>query len=56
MRKDVRIKNGEIVLHKVMAKAKHGILQCVPVRPLKEGKGMILGLDTKELRDETERT
>jgi hypothetical protein len=38
----------------MVAMAKHGILQYVPVRPLRKTKGMIPGLDTAGLHDETE--
>ncbi len=51
LRREAKIKPGD----KMVAIAKHGILQYVPVRTLKETKGMIPGLDTEELRDETER-
>ena len=50
IRREAHIEPGD----KMVAIAKHGILQYVPVRPLKETKGMILGLDTKNLRDETD--
>jgi hypothetical protein len=36
----------------MVAIAKHGVLQYVPVRSLKETKGMVPGLDSKGLRDE----
>jgi hypothetical protein len=39
----------------MIAIAKHGVLQYVPVRSLKETKGMALGLDSKDLRDESDR-
>jgi len=52
LREEAHIKPGD----KMVAIAKHGILQYVPVRPLKKTKGMVLGLDTSELRDETDRT
>ena len=51
LRREAHIKPGD----KMLAIAKHGILQYVPVRTLKETKGMITGLDTENLRDETER-
>ena len=51
LRKDAKIKPGD----KMVAITKHGIIQYIPVRPLKETKGFILGLDTEELRDESER-
>ena len=51
LREEAHIKPGD----KMVAIAKHGILQYVPVRPLEKTKGMVLGLDTNELRDETDR-
>ncbi|MDG6909587.1 MAG: AbrB/MazE/SpoVT family DNA-binding domain-containing protein [Nitrososphaerota archaeon] len=51
LRQEAHIKPGD----KMVAIAKHGILQYVPVRPLSKTKGMVAGLDTKELRDETDR-
>jgi AbrB family looped-hinge helix DNA binding protein len=51
LRQDANIKPGD----RMVAIAKHGILQYVPVRPLKQTRGMILGLETEGLRDETER-
>jgi len=51
LRQEANIKPGD----KMVAIAKHGILQYVPVRPLSRTKGMMSGLDTGELRDETER-
>lgn len=51
LRKEAKIKPGD----KMVAITKHGIIQYIPVRPLKETKGFILGLDTEELRDESER-
>ncbi|MDG7007912.1 MAG: AbrB/MazE/SpoVT family DNA-binding domain-containing protein [Nitrososphaerota archaeon] len=50
LREEAHIKPGD----KMVAIAKHGILQYVPVRPLSKTKGMVPGLDTKELRDETD--
>ena len=40
---------------RMVAILKNGILLYVPVRPLRESKGMIRGLDTRDLRDETDR-
>ena len=40
---------------RMVATLKNGILLYVPVRPLRESKGMIRGLDTRNLRDETDR-
>ena len=47
LRYTVKIKPGD----KMMAMAKHGILQYVRVRSIKETKGMIPGIDTANLRD-----
>lgn len=52
LRAEAHIKPGD----KMLAIAKHGILQYVPVRPLNKTKGMILGVDTDDLRDKTDRT
>jgi AbrB family looped-hinge helix DNA binding protein len=51
LRQEANIKPGD----KMVAIAKHGILQYVPVRSLKETKGMVEGVDSAELRDETDR-
>lgn len=51
LRREANVKRGD----KMMAIAKHGILQYVPVRKLGKTKGMVPGLDTVNLRDETER-
>ena len=51
LRRDANIRPGD----KMVAIAKHGVLQYVPVRSLKETKGMAPGLDTKNLRDESDR-
>jgi AbrB family looped-hinge helix DNA binding protein len=51
LRKQAKIKPGD----KMVAITKHGIIQYIPVRPIKETKGLISGLDIKELRDESER-
>ncbi len=51
LRDEAHIKPGD----KMVVVAKHGILQYVPVRSIKETKGMILGLDLKDLRDKTDR-
>jgi len=50
LRKEAGIKPGD----KMIAISKHKILLYIPVRPLKDTKGMTPGLDTKELRDETD--
>jgi len=52
LRRDAKIKPGD----KMVAIAKHGVLQYVPVRSLKNTKGMVLGLDLKDLRDESDRS
>ena len=52
LRQEANIKPGD----KMVAIAKHGILQYVPVRSLRETKGMVKGLDSADLRDETDRS
>jgi hypothetical protein len=39
---------------KTVTITKHGIIYHVPVRPLKEMEGFISGLDTENLRDESD--
>jgi AbrB family looped-hinge helix DNA binding protein len=51
LRLEAGIKPGD----KMVAIVKNGILQYVPVRPLRSTKGIIKGLDTKQLRDERDR-
>jgi AbrB family looped-hinge helix DNA binding protein len=51
LRKSAGIKPGD----KMVAIAKHGIIQYIPVRPIKETKGFIPGLNTEKLRDESDR-
>ncbi len=51
LREEAHIKPGD----KMVAIAKHGILQYVPVRPLSKTKGMAMGIDTEDLRDKTDR-
>jgi AbrB family looped-hinge helix DNA binding protein len=51
LRKDANIRPGD----KMLAIAKHGVLQYVRVRSLKETKGMVPGLDLKDLRHESDR-
>jgi AbrB family looped-hinge helix DNA binding protein len=48
LRKAAKVKPGD----KMIAISRHGIIEFLPVRPLAETKGMIVGLDTKDLRDE----
>jgi len=48
LRIEAGIKPGD----KMVAISKHKILHYIPVRSLKDTKGMTPGLDTKELRDE----
>lgn len=50
IRKEAGIKPGD----KMVAISKHKILHYVPVRAIKETKGITVGLDTKDLRDETD--
>ena len=52
LRQEANIKPGD----KMVAIAKHGILQYVPVRSLKATKGMVKGLNSADLRDETDRS
>jgi AbrB family looped-hinge helix DNA binding protein len=51
LRKRAGIKPGD----KMVAITKHGIIQYIPVRPLKDIQGLIPGLDTENLRDESDR-
>ena len=51
LRKDANIKPGD----KMLAISKHGVLQYVRVRSLKGTKGMVSGLDSTDLRDESDR-
>lgn len=51
LRKKSGIKPGD----KMVAITKHGIIQYIPICPLKETKGFIPGLDTEKLRDESDR-
>ena len=51
LRREAGIKPGD----KMVAIAKHGTLNYIPVRPMRETKGMIPGLDTEGLRDEHDR-
>jgi AbrB family looped-hinge helix DNA binding protein len=51
LRQEAGIRAGD----RMVAIVKNGILQYVPVRPLRETKGMIRGLSSKNLRDERDR-
>jgi AbrB family looped-hinge helix DNA binding protein len=51
IRKKSGIKPGD----KMVAITKHGIIQYIPVRSIKETEGFIAGLDTENLRDESDR-
>jgi AbrB family looped-hinge helix DNA binding protein len=51
LRQEAGIRAGD----RMVAIVKNGILQYVPVRPLRETKGMIRGLSSKDLRDERDR-
>lgn len=48
IRKEAGIKPGD----KMIAISKHRILHYVPVKSIKDTKGITPGLDTKDLRDE----
>jgi AbrB family looped-hinge helix DNA binding protein len=50
LRKAARIKPGD----KMVVIAKHGILQYVPVRSIGESKGILKGLDSAGIRDESD--
>ena len=50
IRQEAGIKPGD----RMVAITKHGILQYVPIRPIPKTRGMVPGLDTNDLRDETE--
>ncbi len=51
LRRDAKIKPGD----KMVAITKHGIIQYIPIRSLKDTKGFIRGLNTENLRDESDR-
>ena len=51
LRRESGVKPGD----KMVAVTKHGIIHYIPVRPINETKGFIKGLNTQELRDESER-
>lgn len=51
LRREAGIRPGD----KMVAISKHGILHYIPVRSLRETKGMTPGLDAKDLRDEQDR-
>ena len=53
--KKLREEAGIRVGDRMVAILKNNILQYVPVRPLRDTKGMIRGLDTRDLRDEMDR-
>jgi AbrB family looped-hinge helix DNA binding protein len=50
VRKAAGIKPGD----KMAVIVKHNIIHYVPIKPLSATKGLALGLDTSDLRDETE--
>jgi AbrB family looped-hinge helix DNA binding protein len=50
IRKQAGIKPGD----KMIAISKHRVLHYVPVRSIKDTKGITPGLDTKDLRDESD--
>ncbi len=50
IRKEAGIKPGD----KLIAISKHKILHYVPLKSIKETKGITPGLDTKDLRDESD--
>ena len=50
IRNEAGIKPGDVMI----AISKHKILHYVPLRSIKQTKGMTPGLDTSDLRDETD--
>ena len=50
IRKESGIKPGDTMI----AISKHKVLHYIPVRAIKDTKGITPGLDTKDLRDESE--
>lgn len=50
IRKEAGIKPGD----KMIAISKHKVLHYVPIKSIKDTKGITPGLDTKDLRDESE--
>lgn len=52
LRQEANIRPGD----RMVAIAKHGILQYVPVKPMRETRGMVRELDSSDLRDETDRS
>ena len=51
LRKRAGIKPGD----KMVAITKHGIIQYIPIRPIKDTEGFIPGLNAENLRDESYR-
>jgi AbrB family looped-hinge helix DNA binding protein len=51
LRREAGIRPGD----KMVALAKHGILHYVPVRPVRETKGLLPGMTVEGLRDERDR-
>ncbi len=51
VRREAGIKPGD----KMAVIVKHSIIHYVPIKPLDATKGMVPGLDTKNLRDEHDR-
>jgi len=52
--KKIRKEAGIKLSDKLLAISKHKVLQYVPVKSIKDSKGITSGLDTNDLRDETE--
>ena len=51
VRREAGIKPGD----RMAVIVKHNIIHYVPIKPLEATKGMLLGLDTSDLRDEHDR-
>jgi len=51
VRRETGVKPGD----RMAVIVKHNIIHYVPMRPIESTKGMVPGLDAKELRDENDR-
>ncbi|MDG6898226.1 MAG: AbrB/MazE/SpoVT family DNA-binding domain-containing protein [Nitrososphaerota archaeon] len=51
IRREANISPGD----RMMVIVKHGVLQYIPVRALKDTRGMVRGLSVRDLREETDR-
>jgi len=53
--RDVREKLNLTPGQKIVVIEKDGVLHLIPQKPIKEMRGFVKGIDTKELRDEEDR-